>query len=86
MPSSTVMSGNVARSRSHDHDVAQIEVIGRHVHRQQRLRAASAVDGELLRQEPEREAAPRDPRSCTTRLNPDSLSGENAATSCLTGA
>ena len=60
-------------------------MIGRHVDGDQRLRPLAAVDGELLGQEPEHEPARRS-STITTRLNPYSLSGENATTSCLTGA
>ena len=40
-----------------DEHVAEIQMIGRHVDRDQRLRPLAAVDGELLGQEPEHEAA-----------------------------
>ena len=46
-----------------DHDVAQIEVISRHVDRQQRLRAAAAIDGELARLESRARSRAADPRS-----------------------
>ena len=66
-------------------DVAKIEVIGRHVDGDQRLRPLPAVDRELRVRNPS--TKPRAGSSTsTTRLNPYSLSGENATTSCLTGA
>ena len=57
MPCSTVRSGNDTRSGRTDHDVAQIQVIGRHVDRQQRLRArARDRPTNSLRQEPQHRA------------------------------
>ena len=84
-PSSTDRSGNRTRSREHS-DVPEIQVIGRHVDGHERLGGSGADERELARQEAEHVArAPLVPTS-TTLLKPDSLSGENAATSCLTGA
>jgi hypothetical protein len=45
-----------AIARTHDH-VAEIQVIGRHVHREQPLRPAAAVDREFLGQESQQRAA-----------------------------
>ena len=61
MPSSTVRSGNSARSRGIHHDVAEIQMVGRHVHRHQRFGTRAAVDRELLRQESHHPAAVRSP-------------------------
>jgi len=57
-----VLDGNVrkrcAPALAHD-DVSQVQVIGRHVDRDELLGSATAIDGELSRQESEREAAVR---------------------------
>ena len=57
MPSSTEISGKRRPGPLADDDVAEIQVIRRHVDRHQRFRAGAAIDDELLRQEAEREPA-----------------------------
>ena len=72
-------------SRGYTDHVTEIQVIGRHVHRHHRFRPVAAIERELPRQEPS--TMPRCASSTiTTFLKPASLSGENAATSCFTGA
>ena len=60
-------------------------MVGRHVDGHELLRAVPAIHGEFARQESQREA-PLGVLDQDHRLNPDSLSGEKATTSCFTGA
>ena len=86
MPCSTVMSGIRRAVARADDDVAQIEVVRRHIDRHQRFGPLPPVDRELPREEPEQQSPCAESSISTTRLNPYSLSGENATTSCFTGA
>ena len=55
IPCSTVMSGYDARSRGQMTMSPEIEMVRRHVHRDQRFGALPPIDRELARQEPEHE-------------------------------
>src|SRR5262245_13435141 len=84
IPSSTLMSGNVARSRSQITTSPRYRLL---------VGTKTAIIGSAPRPRSTTNSRVRNPSVSprfessiiTTRLNPDSFSGENAAMSCFTG-